>query len=51
MLQSLWFKLAGIFALVILVSNGIVVLLANQATTDQFEFYVTQSWQQWAAQI
>jgi two-component system OmpR family sensor kinase/two-component system sensor histidine kinase BaeS len=51
MLQSLWFKLAGIFALVILVSNGIVVLLANQATTDQFEFYVTQSGQQWAAQL
>jgi two-component system OmpR family sensor kinase/two-component system sensor histidine kinase BaeS len=51
MMQSLWFKLAGIFALVILVSNGIVVLLANQATTDQFEFYVTQSGQQWAAQL
>lgn len=51
MLQSLWFKLAGIFALVILVSNGIVVVLANQATTDQFEFYVTQAGQQWAAQL
>lgn len=51
MLQSLWFKLAGIFALVILISNGTVVILTNQATTDQFEFYVTQAGQQWAAQL
>jgi two-component system OmpR family sensor kinase/two-component system sensor histidine kinase BaeS len=51
MRQSLWFKLLGIFVLVILVSNSVVVFLANRATTGQFELYVTEAGRQWAAQL
>lgn len=51
MTRSLWVKLMGAFALVILVGTGMVVLLINRATTGQFELYVTQSGQQWAARL
>jgi two-component system OmpR family sensor kinase/two-component system sensor histidine kinase BaeS len=50
-MRSLWIKLIGAFALVILVGIGVMVLLANQATIGQFELYVTQTGQQWANQL
>jgi len=37
MKQSLWIKLMGAFALVILVGVSVVVWLTSQATTGQFE--------------
>lgn len=48
---SLWIKLMGAFALVIVVGTGLVVFLVSRATTGQFELYVTQSGQQWAARL
>ena len=48
MARSLWVKLMGAFALVILVGTGLVVVLVSQATQGQFELYVTQSGRQWA---
>jgi len=50
-MRSLWIKLMGAFALVILVGTGLVVFLAGRATTGQFELYVTQTGQQWAARL
>lgn len=50
-MRSLWLKLMGAFALVILVGTGLVVFLAGRATAGQFELYVTQTGQQWAAQL
>jgi signal transduction histidine kinase len=50
-MKSLWVKLIGAFALVIFVGTGTVILLVNRATTGQFELYVTQTGQQWAAQL
>ncbi len=49
MTRSLWIKLMGAFALVIVVGTGMVVFLVSRATTGQFELYVTQSGRQWAA--
>jgi two-component system OmpR family sensor kinase/two-component system sensor histidine kinase BaeS len=51
MRQSLWIKLLGIFILTILVSNSVIIFLVNRATTGQFEMYVTEAGQQWAAQM
>ncbi len=51
MTRSLWIKLMGAFALVIVVGTGLVVVLVSRATTSQFELYVTQSGQQWAARL
>lgn len=51
MTHSLWVKLMGAFALVILVGTAVVVLLAGRAATGQFELYVTQTGQQWAARL
>lgn len=51
MKQSLWIKLMGAFALVILVGIGVVVWLAGQATTGQFELYITQTGQQLAVRL
>ena len=51
MVQSLWVKLLGIFFLVILVGNAVVVLVVNRTTTGNFELYVTQAGQQWAEQL
>lgn len=50
-MRSLWLRLMGAFALVILVGTGLVVFLAGRATTGQFELYVTQTGQQWAARL
>lgn len=49
MSRSLWIKLMGAFALVIVVGTGMVVFLVGRATTGQFELYVTQSGRQGAA--
>lgn len=51
MSRSLWIKLMGAFALVIVVGTGLVVVLVSQATAGQFELYVTQNGQQWAARL
>jgi len=51
MLQSLWVKLLGIFILVILVSNVVVVLVVNRTMSGNFELYVTQAGRQWAEQL
>jgi signal transduction histidine kinase len=40
--RSLWVKLMGGYVLVALVAVGGVAVLANQATTRQFELYVSQ---------
>jgi methyl-accepting chemotaxis protein len=50
-MRSLWLKLMGAFALVILVGTGVIVFLTGRATTGQFELYVTQTGQQWAASL
>jgi signal transduction histidine kinase len=50
-MHSLWTKLMGAFVLVILVGTGTVAFLMNQTTTGQFELYITQTGQQWAAQL
>ncbi len=51
MVQSLWFKLIGAFALVILVVVGLVMLVTLRATTSQFELYVNRQGQAWAQRI
>lgn len=48
MTRSLWIKLMGAFALVIVIGTGMVVFLVSRAATGQFELYVTQSGRQWA---
>ncbi|MCQ3976650.1 MAG: sensor histidine kinase [Anaerolineae bacterium] len=50
-MRSLWLKLMGAFALVILVGTGVIVFLTGRATTGQFELYVTQTGQQWAVRL
>ena len=50
-MRSLWLKLMGAFALVILVGTGLIIFLAGRATTGQFELYVSQAGQQWAARL
>ncbi len=50
-MHSLWTKLMGAFALVILVGTGMVVLLVSQTIANQFELYITQTGRQQAAQL
>ncbi len=40
MTQSLFFRLMGAFALVILVGFAVVYLIANQATTSEFQYFM-----------
>ena len=51
MVRSLFFKLIGAFALVILALAAVVTVLANQATADQFRAYTDRSGQLWAQQL
>lgn len=51
MVRSLWFKLMGAFALVILVIVALVMFVALRATTGQFELYVSQQGQVWAQRL
>ena len=51
MSQSLWVKLVGIFVLVILVGNAVVVIATNRAASGQIELYVTQAGRQWAEEL
>src|SRR4030042_6144932 len=48
MVRSLWFKLMGAFALVILVGVAIVMYATLRTTTGQFELYINQQGQIWA---
>ncbi len=48
MVRSLWFKLMGAFALVILVGVAIVMFATLRTTTGQFELYINQQGQSWA---
>ncbi len=48
MVRSLWFKLMGAFALVILVGVAIVMFATLRTTTGQFELYIDQQGQSWA---
>jgi two-component system OmpR family sensor kinase/two-component system sensor histidine kinase BaeS len=48
MVRSLWFKLMGAFALVILVGVAIVMFATLRTTTGQFELYINQQGQIWA---
>jgi signal transduction histidine kinase len=50
-LRSLWVKLAVGFLLVALVAVGLVAVLANRATTRQFELYVSQGKHRRAEQL
>jgi signal transduction histidine kinase len=50
-LRSLWVKLALGFLLVAVVAVGLVAVLANRATTRQFELYVSQGKQRRAEQL
>jgi len=47
MVRSLWFKLMGAFALVILVGVAIVMYATLRTTTGQFELYISQQGQSW----
>jgi len=49
--RSLWFKLMGAFALVILVSVAIVMYATLRTTTGQFELYISQQGQSWAQSL
>src|SRR5512136_897777 len=51
MVRSLWFKLMGAFALVILVGVGIVMYATLRTTTGQFELYISQQGQSWAQSL
>ena len=51
MMRSLWFKLMGAFALVILVIVASVMFVALRTTTGQFELYVSQQGQSWAQRL
>jgi two-component system OmpR family sensor kinase/two-component system sensor histidine kinase BaeS len=50
-MRSLWLKLMGAFALVILIGGVVDALLVNHATSGQFSQYVTQSGQAWAQRL
>jgi len=45
--RSLWFKLMGAFALVIVVGVAIVMFATLRTTTGQFELYISQQGQSW----
>ncbi len=49
--RSLFFKLVGAFALVILALAVIVAILVNRATSGQFRLYSDRNGQLWAAQF
>lgn len=49
--RSLWVKLLVSFGLVALVAVGLVAVLANQATTREFQLYVSQGKQMRAEQL
>ena len=51
MVRSLWFKLMGAFALVILVGVAIVMFATLRTTTGQFELYISQQGQSWAQSL
>jgi signal transduction histidine kinase len=51
MRSSLFFKLLGAFALVILALAVIVTVLVNRATAGQFRLYSDRNGQLWAAQL
>ena len=51
MVRSLWFKLMGAFALVILVGVAIVMFATLRTTTGQFELYINQQGQSWAQSL
>jgi two-component system OmpR family sensor kinase/two-component system sensor histidine kinase BaeS len=51
MRRSLFFKLLGAFALVILALAVIVAVLVNRATARQFRLYSDRNGQLWAAQL
>ena len=51
MVRSLWFKLMGAFALVILVGVAIVMYATLRTTTGQFELYIGQQGQSWAQSL
>jgi len=51
MARSLWFKLMGAFALVILVGVAIVMFATLRTTTGQFELYINQQGQSWAQSL
>lgn len=50
-MRSLWVKLMGAFALVIVIGGVVDALLVSQATSGQFRQYVTQSGQAWAQRL
>jgi len=49
--HSLWGKLLAAFALVVVVAVGTIAIVANQATTHQFQVYVSQGKQQRAERL
>jgi len=51
MVRSLWFKLMGAFALVILVGVAIVMFATLRTTTGQFDLYISQQGQSWAQSL
>ena len=51
MVRSLWFKLMGAFALVIVVGVAIVMYATLRTTTGQFELYISQQGQSWAQSL
>ena len=50
-MRSLWLKLMGAFALVILVGGVTDSLLMNRATSTQFSRFITENGQRWAQQL
>jgi two-component system OmpR family sensor kinase/two-component system sensor histidine kinase BaeS len=49
--RSLWAKLVGAFALVVVVAIGTVAIVSTQATSRQFELYVSQGKQMRAERL
>lgn len=50
-MRSLFFKLLGAFALVIVVGAAVVSFLANQATAGEFRLYTSRSGELWAERL
>lgn len=50
-MRSLWFKLMAVFALVIAVAFGVVIVFTRAVTAQQFNVYITRQGQAWAAQL
>lgn len=51
MTKSLFFRLMGAFAAVILIGMVVVALVTNQVTTNQFQLYITRGGQAWAQRL